>query len=39
MRLATAGRERVLAQHSWPSSMTRLDGVIASTIERRKRAA
>jgi glycosyltransferase involved in cell wall biosynthesis len=39
MRLADAGRERVLAQHSWPSSMKRLDGLIATTIERRKRAA
>jgi sugar transferase (PEP-CTERM/EpsH1 system associated) len=39
MRLANAGRERVLAQHSWPSSMKRLDGLIATTIERRKRAA
>lgn len=38
-RLAEAGRQRVLTQHSWPSSMTRLDGLIATTIERRKRAA
>jgi sugar transferase (PEP-CTERM/EpsH1 system associated) len=38
-RLADAGRARVLSQHSWPSSMQRLDGLIATTIDRRRRAA
>jgi hypothetical protein len=39
MRLAEAGRRRVLTQHSWPASMQRLDGLIAATLERRRRAA
>ena len=26
-RLAAAGRARVLSHHSWPSAMTRLDGI------------
>jgi sugar transferase (PEP-CTERM/EpsH1 system associated) len=38
-RLAEAGRRRVLEHHSWANSMRRLDGLIAMTIERRKRAA
>jgi glycosyltransferase involved in cell wall biosynthesis len=33
-RLALAGRARVLSNHSWPSSMQRLDGLIAATMER-----
>jgi hypothetical protein len=33
-RLARAGRARVLSNHSWPSSMQRLDGLIADTMAR-----
>ena len=32
-RLATAGRERMLSHHAWPSSMQRLDGIIARGIK------
>jgi hypothetical protein len=34
-RLATAGRARVLSNHSWPSSMLRLDALIASQFQKR----
>ena len=34
-RLAAAGRERVLAYHSWPASMRRVDALIASQFDRR----
>ncbi len=34
-RLATAGRARVLSNHSWPSSMQRLDALIASQFQKR----
>lgn len=33
-RLSEAGRARVLSNHSWPSSMQRLDALIAATMER-----
>jgi sugar transferase (PEP-CTERM/EpsH1 system associated) len=36
-RLAEAGRARVLSNHSWPSSMKRLDALIAATMERTAR--
>jgi len=32
-RLARAGRERVLSHHAWPSSMKRLDAIIARCTE------
>jgi hypothetical protein len=31
-RLAIAGRARVLANHAWPASMRRLDGIIERTV-------
>jgi polysaccharide biosynthesis protein PslH len=34
-RLAAAGRARVLSNHSWPSSMQRLDALIASQFQKR----
>ncbi len=37
-RLARAGRARVLTNHSWLSSMQRLDALIASQIQRRAAA-
>lgn len=37
-RLAAAGRARVLSNHSWPSSMQRLDALIASQFEKRAAA-
>ena len=37
-RLATAGRARVLSNHSWPSSMQRLDALIASQFQKRAAA-
>ena len=36
-RLARAGRERVLSQHGWASSMRRVDTLIMGVIERRAR--
>lgn len=33
-RLAQAGRNRVLSNHSWASSMQKLDGIIESLLER-----
>jgi glycosyltransferase involved in cell wall biosynthesis len=33
-RLSVAGRDRVLANHSWPSSMQRLDALIASQFHK-----
>jgi sugar transferase (PEP-CTERM/EpsH1 system associated) len=35
-KLAQAGRERVLTNHAWPSSMARLDGLIEAALERRR---
>jgi sugar transferase (PEP-CTERM/EpsH1 system associated) len=32
MRLAVAGRERVLSHHAWPHSMQRLDGIIERCV-------
>ena len=32
MRLAAAGRERVLSHHAWPHSMQRLDGIIERCV-------
>ena len=37
-RLAVAGRARVLSNHSWPSSMQRLDALIAAQFARRAAA-
>jgi len=37
-RLAHAGRERVLSHHSWPSSMRRVDVLIASQFAKRRAA-
>jgi sugar transferase (PEP-CTERM/EpsH1 system associated) len=37
-RLAQAGRARVLANHSWPSSMRRVDALIDSQIRPRRAA-
>jgi len=37
-RLSVAGRGRVLANHSWPSSMQRLDALIASQFPKRAAA-
>ncbi len=37
-RLAAAGRARVLSNHSWPSSMQRLDALIAAQFARRAAA-
>jgi len=37
-QLAGAGRARVLSNHSWPSSMRRLDALIASQFEARAAA-
>jgi len=37
-RLSVAGRSRVLANHSWPSSMRRLDALIASQFPKRAAA-
>jgi polysaccharide biosynthesis protein PslH len=37
-RLAAAGRARVLSHHSWPSSMQRLDALIASQFAKRAAA-
>jgi len=37
-RLSESGRARVLSNHSWPSSMRRLDGLIASQFEKRAAA-
>jgi len=37
-QLAVAGRARVLSNHSWPSSMRRLDALIASQFESRAAA-
>jgi polysaccharide biosynthesis protein PslH len=37
-RLSVAGRGRVLANHSWPSSMQRLDALIASQFHKRAAA-
>jgi polysaccharide biosynthesis protein PslH len=37
-RLAAAGRTRVLSNHSWQSSMQRLDALIAAQFERRAAA-
>jgi sugar transferase (PEP-CTERM/EpsH1 system associated) len=37
-RLSVAGRDRVLANHSWPSSMQRLDALIASQFPKRAAA-
>ena len=37
-RLAAAGRSRVLSNHSWQSSMQRLDALIAAQFERRAAA-
>jgi hypothetical protein len=34
-KLATAGRERVLKNHSWSASMRRVDALIASQFDRR----
>ena len=33
-RLSAAARRRVLTNHSWPSSMQKLDGIIRDTLER-----
>ncbi len=33
-RLSEAGRARVLSNHSWPSSMRRLDALIGQTVDR-----
>lgn len=33
-RLSAAARSRVLTNHSWPSSMQKLDGIIRDTLER-----
>ncbi len=33
MRLAAAGRERVLSHHAWPRSMQRLDGIIERCVQ------
>jgi hypothetical protein len=32
MRLALAGRARVLSNHAWPASMRRLDSIIERTV-------
>ena len=37
-KLATAGRERVLTNHSWPASMHRVDALIASQFDLRAAA-
>ena len=37
-RLAAAGRERMLSNHSWKHSLRRLDGIIGSCLERKTRA-
>jgi hypothetical protein len=37
-KLATAGRQRVLSNHSWPSSMRRVDALIASQFGQRAAA-
>lgn len=37
-RLALAGRERVLSHHSWPSSMRRVDVLIAAQFAKRRAA-
>jgi sugar transferase (PEP-CTERM/EpsH1 system associated) len=37
-QLAVAGRERVLANHSWSASMRRVDALIASQFEKRAAA-
>jgi sugar transferase (PEP-CTERM/EpsH1 system associated) len=37
-RLALAGRERVLSNHSWSSSMRRVDVLIAAQFEKRRAA-
>ena len=37
-QLARAGRERVLSHHSWPSSMRRVDALIASQFAKRAAA-
>ena len=37
-RLAQAGRARVLANHSWPSSMRRVDALIDAQIRLRRAA-
>jgi polysaccharide biosynthesis protein PslH len=37
-RLARAGRERMLTHHDWARSMTKLDGIIAETMEEYPRA-
>jgi sugar transferase (PEP-CTERM/EpsH1 system associated) len=36
-RFAEAGRERVLARHSWPASLERLDGMLARHLGSRPR--